>query len=233
MAGTGMESAVLGWHGLVGDRRFAIRRIDDTGGFPWLTASRLPGLVTYQPCDFDEASAELLPTRVRTPAGARLDIRGDELRRDLAAHFGSAVELMYLQQGIFDDSPVSIITMATMTRICDEAGVTADSRRFCPNIVIDCNGNAPFTEDEWLSGVLVFGENGSAAAVHITKQDARCMMINLDPDTAIQDAGVMKAAVRLNDNNAGVYATVIRTGTVRVGDPVLLETLPAPSRRRQ
>jgi MOSC domain-containing protein YiiM len=30
----------------------------------------------------------------------------------------------------------------------------------------------------------------------------------------------MKTVVRLNQNMAGVYATVVRTGTIRVGDPV-------------
>ena len=53
-------------------------------------------------------------------------------------------------------------------------------------------------------------------------RDERCMMVNLDPETAAQDARVMKAVVRLNDNTAGVYATVVRTGTIRVGDPVTL-----------
>jgi len=48
------------------------------------------------------------------------------------------------------------------------------------------------------------------------------MMINLDPETASQDARIMKAVVGLNGNNAGVYATVVRRGTVRVGDPVYL-----------
>ena len=32
----------------------------------------------------------------------------------------------------------------------------------------------------------------------------------------------MKTVVRLNENNAGVYATVVRSGTIRVGDPVYL-----------
>ena len=41
MAGTALESAFLGWHGLAGDRRFAFRRVGDDSGFPWLTASRL------------------------------------------------------------------------------------------------------------------------------------------------------------------------------------------------
>jgi len=32
----------------------------------------------------------------------------------------------------------------------------------------------------------------------------------------------MKAAVRLNQNHAGVYATVIRTGRLAVGQPIYL-----------
>ena len=48
------------------------------------------------------------------------------------------------------------------------------------------------------------------------------MMINLDPDTAKQDVRVMKAVMRLNENNAGVYGTVVQTGTIRVGQTVSL-----------
>ena len=46
------------------------------------------------------------------------------------------------------------------------------------------------------------------------------MMINLDPDSAKQDPQVMRAVVRLNDNCAGVYATVVRRGLIRIGDVV-------------
>jgi hypothetical protein len=45
-------------------------------------------------------------------------------------------------------------------------------------------------------------------------------MINLDPDTAQQDPRIMKAAVRLNGNNAGVYGGVARTGHLTLGQPV-------------
>lgn len=37
-----------------------------------------------------------------------------------------------------------------------------------------------------------------------------------------KDMSVMKAVVRLNENYAGVYANVVRTGTIRVGDRVSL-----------
>ncbi|HWW94286.1 MAG TPA: MOSC N-terminal beta barrel domain-containing protein, partial [Vicinamibacteria bacterium] len=45
MSGEPLEVADLGWHGLDGDRRLAFRRADDRGGFPWLTASKLPELI--------------------------------------------------------------------------------------------------------------------------------------------------------------------------------------------
>ena len=53
-------------------------------------------------------------------------------------------------------------------------------------------------------------------------RDVRCVMMNLDPDTAVSDGRLLKAAVRINENCAGVYATTIRTGPVRVGDALYL-----------
>jgi hypothetical protein len=47
-------------------------------------------------------------------------------------------------------------------------------------------------------------------------------MINLDPDTAEANAEFMKTAIRMNENYAGVYGTVIRTGELRVGQVVSL-----------
>jgi len=69
---------------------------------------------------------------------------------------------------------------------------------------------------------LLFGETLSGPAVAVTARDVRCMMVNLDPDTAKQDPRVLKEIVRLNTNNAGVYGTVIQTGTIHVSQPVSL-----------
>ena len=53
-------------------------------------------------------------------------------------------------------------------------------------------------------------------------RDKRCVMINLDPDTAESDPELMKTVVRLNDNHAGVYGNVVRPGELCVGRPVTL-----------
>ena len=222
MAGTATVSAFLGWHGLDGDRRFAFRRAGDDSGMPWLTATRLPALLLYQPVGLDESTGEPLPTHVRTPAGAEVGLRSPDLAAEIAAGFGSGVELMMLRHGIFDDGPVSVISLATIAGIGREAGLDLDRRRFRANIVVETERGDTFLEDRWVGATLRFGDAESSPAVSVTVRDVRCMMLNLDPDTAEQDARVMKTVVRLNANNAGVYATVVRTGVLRVGDPVHL-----------
>ncbi|MGZ5432391.1 MAG: MOSC domain-containing protein [Thermoanaerobaculia bacterium] len=202
MAGTATESAFLGWHGLDGDRRFAFRRLGDDSGFPWLSASRLAELLLFHPFGLDESTGEPLPTHIRTPAGRQLELRSAELEREVAERFGSGVELMKLKHGVFDDAPVSVISLATIAGIGREAGLDLDRRRFRANIVLETPNPEPFLEDDWVGGRLVFGDTEPRPAVSVTARDLRCMMINLDPDTGTQDARVMKTAVRLNKNNA-------------------------------
>ena len=49
MAGERVGVANLGWHGIDGDRRLALRRTQERNGFPWLTASKLPDLLLFTP----------------------------------------------------------------------------------------------------------------------------------------------------------------------------------------
>ena len=226
MAGTVCDSAFLGLHGLAGDRRFAFRRIGDNSGFPWLTASRFPGLLLYQPFGVDDSSGEPLATHVRTPDGKNVELRSAELRDEIAERCGLSVELMTLKHGIFDDASISVIALETIAGIGREAGADLDRRRFRANIVLETGSRAPFIEDQWVGGTLMFGDGESGPAVSVTAHDVRCMMINLDPDTATQDPRVLKTVVRMNGNNAGVYGTVVRTGTIRVGDAVTLADKP-------
>jgi uncharacterized protein YcbX len=224
MAGVATDSAFLGWHGLQGDRRFAFRRLDDKSGFPWLTASRLPELLLYQPIGLAENSEEPTPTHVRTPEGIDLALRSAELQNSVAEKFGSAVELMKLKHGIFDEASVSVINLATISAIGREVGDDLDIRRFRANIVIATDATEAFQEDDWIGSRLVFGDNDAGPMLNVAMSDPRCVMINLDPDTAKQDPRIMKAAVRLNNNNAGAYTNVVWTGQLVVGQPVSLIT---------
>lgn len=222
MAGELLDVARLSWHGMEGDRRFAFRRLTDKSAFPWLTASKLPQLLLYKPFGLDSNTAELLPTHVRTPDGKEYELRSDELRAEISSRYGSALELMNLRHGIFDEACISVISRGTVHGIERESGRDVDLRRFRPNVVLETGSAEPFEEDRWVGRTLMFGEGNSGAALRVTMKDERCVMINFDPDTAERDSEVMKTVVRLNGNYAGVYGTVVSAGELRVGQVVTL-----------
>jgi uncharacterized protein YcbX len=230
MAGEVMDVARLGWHGIEGDRRLALRRLADKSGFPWLSASKLPELLLYKPVRLDSnansGNGELLPTHVRTPEGKEYELWSDELRQEVSSRYGSELELMNLKHGIFDESPISIITVGTVHGVARESGRGVDAcdlRRFRPNIVIETDSAELFEEEKWVGRTLMFGEGTGGPAVRVTMRDERCVMVNFDPDTAERDSEVMKTLVRLNQNYAGVYGTVVRAGELRTGQVVTLE----------
>ena len=229
MAGELLDVARLGWHGIEGDRRLAFRRLNDKSGFPWLQASKLPQLLLYKPFCLDSnansKNGELLPTHVRTPDGKEYELRSDELREEVSSRYGSDVELMNLRSGIFDEASVSVISLGTVHGVARESGRGVDRcdlRRFRPNVVIETDSAEPFAEDRWVGRTLMFGEGNSGPAVRVTMRDERCVMVNLDPDTAEKDSEVMKTVVRMNENYAGVYGTVVKAGELRVGQVVTL-----------
>lgn len=223
MAGESLESARIGWYGVEGDRRFAFRRCAERGASPWLTASRLPELLLYKPIGRRDTNGEPLPTHVRTPDGLEFELTDEALRKEIAARHAADVELMHLNHGIFDEAGISVITRETIQCISREAAHAADVRRFRPNLLIDTHGAQPFEEDRWVGKILQLGSDASGPAISITMRDKRCVMINLDPDSAKANPELMKTAVRMNENHAGVYATVVRTGELHVGQVVRLQ----------
>ncbi len=220
MAGESLKSAVLGWHGIEGDRRFAFLRVGQAGGFPWLTAGRLPALLCYQP-DCAEG-ADGLPTHVRTPGNETLELRSEELRGELTALCGTEVQLMQLNQGMFDEAPLSLISTTVIRKIESAAGCDLDVRRFRPNILVDLPSDAPATEDEWVGRIIVFGQHANAPAMSVTMRDVRCSMINLDPETGESFHPILKAVAGGMKNCAGIYGTAFRNGLISVGDRIFL-----------
>jgi uncharacterized protein YcbX len=221
MGGERLEVANLGWHGLDGDRRLAFRRMDDRSGFPWLTATKLPGLLLFAPHrngDADGAQGGI-PMHIRTPDGEAMPVFGDDLAAEVGRRYGAPVQMMQLKHGIFDEATISVIAFDTVREISRLAGRSPDVRRFRPNVVVRLLRSAPFQEDEWVGGVLSFGE-GDAPALTVTMRDVRCSMVNLDPDSASPAPEMLKAVVRANQNNAGIYGAVTRIGRLAVGQAI-------------
>ena len=232
MAGERVEAATLGWYGLNGDRRLALRRVADRSGMPWLTAGKLPGLLLFSPHPQDGVNGDL-PSHVRTPKGEDLPVFGEELSQEVERRYGAPVEMMQLRHGIFDEASISLIVSDTVREIGRVAGRSLDVRRFRPNIVVRSRRSVPFEEDEWLGGVLSFGEGTDAPSIVVTMRDERCSMVNLDPDSASPLPEVMKAIVRMNQNNAGVYGAVTRIGRLEIGQTIYLRAVREGTKARQ
>jgi len=231
MRGERLDAANLGWHGLDGDRRLAFRRMDDTdkdrSGFPWLSASKLPGLLLFTAhrnadADADGAQGDPhLPTHIRTPDGEEMPVFGDDLATEVGRRYGAPVQMMQLKHGIFDEASISVIASDTVREISRLAGRSPDVRRFRPNVVVRLLRPVPFQEDEWLGGVLSFGEGDDAPAITVTMRDVRCSMVNLDPDSASPAPEMLKAVVRAHQNTAGIYGAVTRIGRLAVGQTII------------
>ena len=221
MGGEQVEAANLGWHGIESDRRLALRRINDRSGFPWLTATQLPDLLRYSPLPREDGAKREVPTHVRAPNGEAMPVFGDDLAAEVGLLHGAPVQMMQLRHGIFDDASISVIASDTVREIGRLAGRDLAVQRFRPNVVVRLLQSVPFQEDEWVGGALRFGNGDHAPEIAVTMRDFRCSMINLDPESANPAPEVLKAVVGANQNNAGVYGTVTRTGHVRVGQTIL------------
>jgi uncharacterized protein len=221
MRGEQLDAATLGWDGIDGDRRLAFRRVDNRGDFPWLCGTMLPELTWFTPFG-REGDGAALPTHVRTPEGKEMELFGDELAAEVGRRHGAPVQMMPMKHGIFDEASISVITSATIREICQIANESADVRRFRPNILVRSTRDVPFEDDEWVGGVLTFGGADDAPAVAVTRRDVRCAMVNIDPEGGSSAPEMMKACVRANENNAGIYCAVTRVGRLAVGQTVFL-----------
>ena len=223
MAGERVEVAALGWHGIDGDRRLALRRTQERNGFPWLTATKLPDLLLFTPLRHEDGVEGDLPTHVRTPEGKEMAVFGEELAAEIERRHRAPVHMMHLRGGIFDEASVSVIATETIREIGTLAGRALDVRRFRPNIVVRLLRPNPFEEDQWLGGVLLFGEPGDGPRVSVTTRDVRCAMVNFDPDSGRADPEVLKSIVRTHQNTAGIYGAVIHIGQLAIGQTVYLQ----------
>ena len=93
-------------------------------------------------------------------------------------------------------------------------------RRFRPNIVMaPVSSETGFLEDGWVGREVAIGDE---VRLTITAPCPRCVMTTLPQGDLPRDPGILRAAAKHNGTNVGVYAAVLRAGTIRRGDPVHL-----------
>jgi hypothetical protein len=220
MRGESLAATTLTLQGVLADRRYAFVQTASRRSFPWLTARELPELLCYRTC-VEEAGPPEVEVTVTAPDGEKFAIGSHELRQALEARSGRELFLLHDYRGSYDVAPVSLISRQTVARIAEESETEEDPWRFRPNLLVDLEGGEAFEELNWVGRTVRVGD---AARIAITEVDQRCMMITLDPASAKPSPAVLRCVAQQHKQCAGVYATVLTPGEVRVGDTVSLET---------
>ena len=220
MRGEPLSATTLTLQGVPADRRYAFVQTASRSSFPWLTARELPELLCYR-TSVEEAGAQESAVTVIAPGGKTFPVTSDELRETLEARSGKKLFLLYDYRGSYDVAPISLISRQTISQIAKESETEEDPLRFRPNLLIDLESGEAFDELNWVGRIL---RVGNAARIAITQVDQRCMMITLDPASAKPSPAILRSVTQQHKQCAGVYATVLTAGEVRVGDTVSLES---------
>lgn len=253
MQGEEINSTFVTERGLLGDRAYALMDTEDgktvTAKNPkkWPTMFRYRAVFSAPPA----ATATIPSVTITTPEGAVLSSEEVDLNERLSENLGRGVVLAtqppekphldeYWPEGVeglpfsdhvtdentlentfFDLAIVHILTTSTINalRAAYPEG-RFEARRFRPNIIVD-TGTDGFAENEWIGHTLAIGDE---VRMQITGPCPRCVMTTLPQSDLPRDIGILKTAVRENDAHVGVYASVVKGGTIRQGDKIVIES---------
>lgn len=249
MLGEQLASAQIEQRGMVGDREWAVytpdggigsgkssrrfRRIDgllrfratlaerggsaEAGGPAEPGGSAEPG----EPAEPGEAAEPggLAPL-IESPSGQRFradDPRAAEL---LSAELGRPVRLGR-EAGVahHDESGLHLVTNATLGKLSELLGGPVEAARFRSNLLLDVPG-AGFVEDAWVGRQL---RVGAEVVLRLGPGMPRCVMVDLPQGSLGPDGRILKLLAAEHQMLLGLQVEVVRGGTVRQGDPAVLE----------
>ncbi len=221
MQAEAVDTAEVNFKGIRGDRSYAFIKEGESRGFPWFTARDNPNMVLYSPIETSEGMDIVLPNGEKLPIGShalkRLLIEGSSHTKN--------IELVKIDRGTFDGYPISVLGQGTVDAVSRRTGITLDPVSLRPNLVINSHNMIEGVEDTWVNKVLKFGSRDDSPEIFIVKKDTRCMMINIDPVTAIQRPDILRDVVKNRNKEMGVYANPIKIGNIKMGDEVFIKNL--------
>jgi len=226
MAGEDLEEARVTFAGIAGDRVYAFLDTQNRSDFPWMTGRQGREMILFRPRflnppapEDDVPNLDRYALEVTTPEGEKFRMGDAEFTRYLEKRFDRSLLLRFSERSITDARPVSILGLSTVKALSGETGVELDLRRFRENFYVDWRDTRPFFVDELVGHELQIGET---VVLQVVKKDQRCVMITLDPETAVPTPQVLERVVREHRGCTGVYGAVLREGIARVNDPIYL-----------
>ncbi|HEV3264763.1 MAG TPA: MOSC domain-containing protein [Acidimicrobiales bacterium] len=131
---------------------------------------------------------------------------------------------------LFDFASLHILASASIRSLSAALGdASVDVRRFRPNLLIETgDGTSDYPDNEWSRSALRIGGSLEARGIMATM---RCVMVTLPQGELVRAREVLQTLNRVNRLDVpsmgsypciGVYARVVRAGTVSEGDEVVV-----------
>ena len=181
-------------------------------------------VVTTEQSDIDQALSAALGREVTLSTSAPKAPTLEEYWPDVEGldHRETVTEEDMPPETFFDFAVVHVLTTATLDRLRElYPEGRFEVRRFRPNIVVEpASDERTFIENSWIGRTLTLGDE---VRLSINGPCPRCVMTTLPQGDLPKDVGILRTAAQHNQAYVGVYATVLRGGTVRRGDPVKLQ----------
>lgn len=222
-SGESLNSTRIEAYGLYGDRSHAL--VDETkeGWDSYITAREIPQLLRYKVEFIGEGTLSDFPqVKITSPQGHTLywdQCWIDELQSfyknkiSLIRHDPQNKENMAV-----DNESILLITESSLTKLESIWGGKLDPRRFRANFIISLNEGITYDDNELIGKHLTINN----AEFHINEECKRCSMITMDPDNLERDASLLKTVSLEMNLNFGVYARVVKTGEVNLGDKIYI-----------
>jgi uncharacterized protein YcbX len=221
-AGESLDIGKIDTYGLVGDRCYAFFDETKEGWDSFFTAREIPTMLAYKARFVEEnKDSEYPQVKVTSPEG-RTFSWDDDLLVEMQKYSKKKMRMRSYQiespdLKAVDEGSILIITNTSLKKLEEIWGKQLDERRFRANILVTVDENA-FGEEDWIGRRIAVG----SAELQVDKYCDRCSMVTLDPDTLERDATLLKKINAEMNLNFGVYASVKKTGHIRVGEKLVL-----------
>jgi uncharacterized protein YcbX len=252
MLGEELNSSYVTERGLRGDRSYAIIDEETGKVASAKNPRKWGNIFDFRSIFIDllEAGDNIPRVRITLPNGDQIFSDRNDIDDALSKAFGRKVRLMKasLEKPVYEEYWPDIDGLAQREKVTDENMpsqtfydiavihlITTSTinhlrklypegrfevRRFRPNIVIEsASGVNRFIENSWIGKIITIGEE---VTLRVTGPCTRCVMTTLPQGDLPRDLGILQTIAKYNQVSVGVYASVLRRGTIRRGDLVQL-----------